>query len=223
MAKKLIIALLMLIVASPLLVFLPVFRIKSLEINENHCVSKDEILKKNKITGKSIVIFSAQNLENDLKNQFSCIKEVTVKKKFPSTLVITSQISEFLVKIESTSFALTQSGLVVEPVGQLPTAINIPQAATLSLGAELKDKKTLKALELASKLSRTDFSAASIRIVEDDLVVYPSQDFAVTFTAKKDLDNQIDSLQQVLARSKIDATKIAKIDLRFDRPVIVYK
>jgi len=44
----------------------------------------------------------------------------------------------------------------------------------------------------------------------------------VIFNSRQDQKRQLDSLQFILARSKMESKQIAKIDLRFDKPVIVY-
>ncbi len=79
-------------------------------------------------------------------------------------------------------------------------------------------------INLASQLSRSDFSVSSIRIIENQTVAaYNFQDAVALFSPNKSLALQVDSLQQVLAKAKIDATKIQKIDLRYDNPTIVFK
>lgn len=44
----------------------------------------------------------------------------------------------------------------------------------------------------------------------------------VIFNSQRDQQRQLDSLQFILARTKIDGKRPAKIDLRFDKPVLVY-
>jgi len=44
----------------------------------------------------------------------------------------------------------------------------------------------------------------------------------VMFSTIKDPDTQLDSLQLILSQSKIEGRKISRIDLRFDKPVVVY-
>jgi len=53
--------------------------------------------------------------------------------------------------------------------------------------------------------------------------VYNRESQAVIFTSEKNAGHQVDSLQLILSESKIDPSKIEKIDLRFAKPVITYK
>ncbi|KKS04034.1 MAG: hypothetical protein UU56_C0011G0028 [Candidatus Curtissbacteria bacterium GW2011_GWA2_41_24] len=57
----------------------------------------------------------------------------------------------------------------------------------------------------------------------DEVVIYNQQGQLAIFSSKKDKEVQVDSLQQVISKAKIESAKIAKIDLRFDKPVISYR
>jgi len=64
----------------------------------------------------------------------------------------------------------------------------------------------------------------NVRITgHDDVAIYNQQGQLAIFSSKKDKEEQVDSLQQVISKAKIDSAKIAKIDLRFDKPVLVFK
>ena len=66
--------------------------------------------------------------------------------------------------------------------------------------------------------------ATSIRILNPAMIsVYNRENKAVIFTSEKDANVQVDSLQLILSESKIDPSKIDKIDMRFVKPVITYK
>ena len=92
------------------------------------------------------------------------------------------------------------------------------------LYAQQTDQNLKYAALLANELAASDFQVASIRILDSQTIgIYNRQDTVAIFSLKKGAYNQLDSLQQVLAKSKIDATKIQKIDLRFDKPVVAFK
>lgn len=128
-------------------------------------------------------------------------------------------------KIEGTNFFATSDGLVVEDSQNknLPILF-LPYGMAVNLGERVSDKNIIFAVNLADGLSKTDFSAKNIRIIpNDNIAFYNQEDMVAIFSSAKDKDSQIDSLQQVLAKAKMDASKIAKIDLRFDKPIITYK
>ena len=85
------------------------------------------------------------------------------------------------------------------------------------------DQNIKYAAALAGELAASDFQVASIRILDNQTIgIYNIQGTVAIFSLKKDAQSQLNSLQQVLAKSRIDATKIQKIDLRFDKPVVAF-
>jgi len=202
------------------------FKVESLQIDQrDDCVKDEKIASALSIYGQSIFLTSEQKVSKIVKEEFSCAQEVEVIKKYPNTLVINVKIIEPAAIAEFGNYLLFADGTIRET----STKANIP---TLFLNAnnieELQSKIlseiTLKALKVASILAKSDFNAASIRILEESkIAVYSREDIVTIFSPEKSLEKQVSSLQQVLAESKIDATKIAKIDLSFDKVVIVYK
>lgn len=126
------------------------------------------------------------------------------------------QAQKTVLTIADSNIAVTQNGTTQEATPQdasLPRLyatdfkINVPFAAML-----------------AYELATSDFQVSNIRILDSETVsVYNPEDTVVIFTVKKDAKVQIDSLQKTLALAKMNATKIAKIDLRFDKPTITLK
>lgn len=45
----------------------------------------------------------------------------------------------------------------------------------------------------------------------------------ITMTGKKDFQKQISSLQRIIDRFTIEGKKISRLDLRFDRPIVVVR
>lgn len=151
------------------------------------------------------------------------IRQIDIKKDRVTDVKVESGLAA--AKIEGTNFFITSDGLVVEDSQNkgLPILF-LPYGMAVNLGKRVDSKLVIFAVNLADGLSKTDFLAKNIRIISDDnIVFYNQEDMVVVFSSGKDRDSQIDSLQQVLAKAKMDASKIAKIDLRFDKPIIVYK
>lgn len=45
----------------------------------------------------------------------------------------------------------------------------------------------------------------------------------IMFSAKKDIQTQVSSLQLILSRLKIEGKRFLRLDMRFDKPVIVFE
>lgn len=127
---------------------------------------------------------------------------------------------EEIVKIENTNLAIAVDGTISGSDKNLPQ-IFMPQNTAYSEGVKLDEPHILGALSIVKLLAKSDFLPTSIRFTSDtDLAVYNQQGQIALFSTQKQPQTQVDSLQQVLAKAKIDASKIAKIDLRFNLPVV---
>ena len=151
-------------------------------------------MEKYQVLGKNILIFKSARLNSDLKSDFSCIDQIKTNKVFPQKLKIEITTQSPVAKIKSSDLAVTKDGTVRQS-----TQANLP---TIFL----------------------PFTPQNIRIVDGgDVAVYDTTGVIALFLPTKDATLQVDSLQAILAHSKIDEAKIAKIDLRFDKPVILNK
>ena len=207
-----------------ILFFSPLFKVKSVEvIGAQECLNSDELKKDKSLIGQNLVLLSLANLNSEFITKYSCLEEVTAKKLYPSKLQIFVKSKLAVVKIDNSNFSLTLDGLVVDSQKSLaiPT-IFLPTNINAQKNQKITDAKIIFAINLIKALTKSDFVVASLRFVADTIVVYNREDAIAIFSPQKDLNRQVDSLQKVAATAKIDATKIAKIDLRFDKPVIVY-
>ena len=206
------------------ILFSPVFKINSIEFNAESCITDQKQLEKYQVLGKNILIFKSARLNSDLKSDFSCIDQIKTNKVFPQKLKIEITAQSPVAKIESSDLAVTKDGTVRQSTqANLPT-IFLPAGVQAAVGKRLVDTTTLFALDVAGQLRKSDFTPQNIRIVDGgDVAVYDTTGVIALFLPTKDATLQVDSLQAILAHSKIDEAKIAKIDLRFDKPVIVNK
>ena len=200
------------------------FKIENIEVAEGKgCV--DETAIKTQFKGKNIFTVSSKQAQETIANIYKCAKNVTVQKKYPSTLVVTVDVDRPLVKVGDKNIYITENGFVLEGQnqGNLPT-IFFDKEPELRPGGKIEDDTVLYSLSLISQIGKTDFVATSIRILNPAMIsVYNRESQAVIFTSEKDTSSQVDSLQLILSESKIDPSKIEKIDLRFAKPVITNK
>lgn len=206
--------------------FSPLLAVRNVHVSENQrCVNAESIENKIPIKSKNILLISTKQIAESAKQNFSCIESITIRRSFPFTVKIELISKQPVVKLNDSNIFITESGVLIENSGQE----NIP---TLYLGEDIrpKDKNqitnplVITALKIASLITKSDFAATNIRIIEgNSIAVYNQQESVAIFSSQKSVDGQVGSLQQVLALAKIGATKIAKIDLRYDKPVIVTK
>ena len=203
----------------------PLFKVQKIDISQNQNCLKTQNVHDALKNSKNLLFISKRKLENTLKSQFVCIGNIEVGKKFPSKLEIKITVKEPVVKIEGTMFMLTEDGQVTEGISQKDNPIIfLPPEIKVVLGQKISDPTAIFAIQATSKLLKSDFLPVNVRIVgNDEVAIYNQQGQLAVFSSKKGVDRQIDSLQQVISKAKIESAKIAKIDLRFDKPVISYR
>jgi len=219
MAKVLPVLVFLILVAS-FVFFFPVTKIKKVNLNEQYCLSAksaDEML-----IGRNFFGLDENKSKDKLKNKFICINEAKITKQFPSTVNVKITTKEPVAKIGDTNLFVAEDGNIIPGDKEKPT-LYLPSEIRSQLSSKITDETTLFALKLAALLIKTDYTVAAIRLTsEKDIAIYDHQGIIALFTNQKQANTQVDSLQQVLAMSKISSSKIAKIDLRFDKPVVQF-
>lgn len=203
----------------------PIFQIKTIKVApDQNCINSQQALSDSNSLGKNIFFINQIELLANLSKKYPCIKSLKVKKNYPTTLIFEVEVIRPVAKVENSNIALTEDGQALGFNNQtdLPT-LHLGRQPP-SPGEKINDELTLFALKVTAAIAKSDFAATSVRIIDENQVaLYARSDQVVIFSAKKDARYQVDSLQLVLSKAKIDGTKIAKIDLRFDKPVITYK
>ncbi len=222
MLRSLLIALALLIAAG--VIFKYAFTVREVNLEDKEaCLSRDSV--RNQYIGKNLLTVNAQKEEKAQKQKNSCVEGITVTRKFPGTLQISVKSKLPVAKIDGTDLLSTADGLVIKK----QITANIP-TIYLSNAKELKENSTITepaakfALEISSNLLKSDYTPASVRIMGGgDIAVYSTGGIIALFTTRKAASQQVDSLQSIMTKAKIDASKIEKLDLRFDKPTVVFK
>lgn len=220
--KKIFISLFLVLILSIGLYF--TFQVKNAKFQGNsNCL--DESALQNKVNNKNIILLNTKKLKEEILKQSTCIENLAISKKYPNTIIFLVSEKEAIAKIDSSQYSVTESGLIIDESSSMQKPkIFLPQGAQITLGQIIQDPAVLYALKLVKYLEKSDFMAANVRITEQgDIAIYSRQEAVAVFTKERSPESQVDSLQSIIAKAKIDPSKIAKIDLRFDKPVLVYK
>lgn len=191
---------------------------------DESCLSRAKLESYN-LDKKNLLILNTNKLSKNLKTDFSCIDQVEIIKDLPDSLIINFSANPDLVKIEGTNLIIQKDGKTKEKVNEvnLPT-IFLPSQSSYQKEQTVQDPIILAALEIVQFLTKSDFTLQNIRFTEgNDIAIYDTRGTVALFSPTKEASSQVDSLQSILSKAKINELKIAKIDLRFDKPVIVNK
>ncbi len=106
-------------------------------------------------------------------------------------------------------------------VVKLQKPLYISPLAQIQYVQEDQNGKIYAALQEGLKKGQIDY--ISIDMADDSYVVTLSQGGKVTFSSQKDIMTQIASLQYILSHLTMEGRQFSKLDLRFDKPVMVLK
>lgn len=143
-------------------------------------------------------------------------KDAQVKKIFPDSLIIIFPQKEpvAVLKIENSLFVVDENGKILNEV----SAEGLPVIKEASGEIVGWITQLVKELKLRTFRPMTVSALGPISIV-----IFFEDGLEVIFSNKKDQITQLDSLQLIFARAKIEGKKMAKIDLRFNKPVVIYE
>lgn len=123
---------------------------------------------------------------------------------------------------EGASLVVDKGGLVFATTS---AGSNLPEIfmvnIQLSLGQRISKETVTSVLEIIDKLKELQLSIDKA-IVQRNYLIIKSGGIKVFFNLEKNVDQTIASLQLLLQKSKIDSSSFESIDLRFDKPVVVY-
>lgn len=74
---------------------------------------------------------------------------------------------------------------------------------------------------IRDRLKNSDFQVETIESKDETYIIKLANNVEVVFSAKKDLNEQISSLQFIHQRLTMEGSRFSRLDLRFDKPVIV--
>lgn len=202
------------------------FTVRTIDVTgDENCLNKENIQSKSDLLGKNIFLINGPQVEQNLKKENSCLQSLSLIRKLPSKLAVEVKAKVPVAKIDGTDLLATAGGEVIKQqvATNIPT-IYLPGNVKVGQGTKFENSDILAALGITAALLKSDFTPASVRIVgPEDIAVYSTNETVALFTTRMPISGQVDSLQSIMTKAKIDAAKIAKLDLRFDKPIIVFK
>ncbi len=220
----------------------------SCNLDDNSCPLEIENRVSNLSLRKNIIFLPKEEIKESLKEDFPQIHLIEIRRRIPQTLnfnltsrklmaalaVELSLIEEATesAEIKSPEFNLSgifylvdQQGVVLEKGNEsknLPLIL-LDYDPSFEFGDQVEKEEILKTLDvlLGLRLRLIDPKITKIISIRE-VRVWLENDLLCLFNLTKDIDEQLDSLQLISSRAKIEGKQITRIDLRFDKPVIAY-
>lgn len=189
-------------------------------IKKNHCVKDASVVKSlpNKIEIKINQRIPAARIithSNQIKKIDFDLIEATASSASAQTDLA------FNISTSGASFLVDKNGILFAEDSQLNNVLNIHYANNdLKLGDSIGEGIIPGVLSVLEKFKVEGVKVDEIRLIGRDLLL--TGDINVYFALDSDLSKQIVSLQLILKGSKIDSKKMERVDLRYNKPVVIY-
>lgn len=132
--------------------------------------------------------------------------------------------------LSSLAFLADEEGVIFKEGEESSLPFVLLPEPELKIGQKLDGELFAKLAQIFNKLRELNFGtlqtgnlndvALSAKVVDGAVLIHDEE--KVVLSLQKDLLRQLASLQLILEKAKIDGDVIEMIDLRFDKPVVVY-
>lgn len=207
-----------------------VFNISGTEIEgANTYVSKTDLeeLIKARSYGANLITFNTQKLRKTLLNDFQGAREISVSKKYPSSLKIKVWEREPRALVygndQSKLYLVDSEGYVLGRVSEKTT--NLPKIfydGEIAVGFFLNKELMSVYFELINAADIEKISASSVSIYSEYLVMYVEDSIEVLIGKSKDKSESIRILSNLLEQLKTEGKSAKRVDLRYDKVVVSY-
>ncbi|KKP70268.1 hypothetical protein A2X44_00995 [candidate division CPR3 bacterium GWF2_35_18] len=173
----------------------------------------------------SLFTFPQDSETRRILDKLPALEEFRITKKFPQELkvVYKERKQAAIVKAKNGSFVLDQKGYVFALTNdQIKAPLFEDLETEWQIGRSINSEKVAFAISTVSRFNKLNLHPTNFLFSgENDLVVKTDTNLEIIFSSFKDVDLQIAVLDVVLKNAKIEGKTFEKIDLRFDRPVVV--
>ncbi len=200
--------------------------IKNIEVTTDYDIKSNPQLLKilEGVKGQNLLSLDSDKLAQTIIKQDIKIKDAEVQKKIPGTLLIYIQKRQALAVIpfQGDFFLVDKDGLILSQEKETP---NLP-VVTLNLGLQnLKvgssiDSKEKSIFHILDSLKGKE-KVVSL-LVGEDLELQLEGGTLVFLPRNDESQAEINSLQILMTRFRIEGRLPLKIDLRFDKPVVTF-
>lgn len=186
--------------------------------------------------GKNFFVFPAGEAEEKMMAAFPGIEEATISKIFPDQIKMVVSLRKPVAAIayqedfKQEIATFSAEFLIVDERGiifqKTASPLGLPVILTdylkrKDLGQEIDYHPVCQSIELVILLSKLGLKPESVRVSGQEIQLQLGESLEVFFSSEKEASIQVGSLQLILSRTKIEGKRLERVDLRFDKPVII--
>jgi len=196
--------------------------------------------------GKNLIFLKKKEISKKFLNDHHIVKNLKIKKVLPNKLVFELEkrkevaVLGFELRLEEKEttpsgkpifettkdfYLVDEEGIVIKKENDsLLPLILLSEELNLNIGERVPQQQIIEAIKFLTTLRLNLLEPKVAKITPPySLTVWLKDGEEAIFSLKKEIQIQVDSLQFILSRSKIEGRGIKKIDLRFDKPVVNYE
>ncbi len=178
------------------------------------------------------LVFLSENVTQELilKNN-PYVKTVALTKEYPDTVILTLSLNRprAYLKVQDGYYLLTDKAYILEKSREIKSTKlpvityyqNVP-FATNQAGQQLMAKDIQDSLFFLNKLQSMKVSINSIDIAGFHMLGLYTENQKYFFSSEKDINTQKYQLEAAISEFNVSGKKIKSLDLRFDKPVVVF-
>lgn len=179
------------------------------------------------LTNHSLLTLDLAMLRDQIYAVYPQVSRIDIQSRFPQELHVNIHTKANAAALktgpETTALVVASDNTITEltdqPNPDYPVIL-YAQAEKFAVGETITDQAALFSLSLASTLKEGFISFSQVKIQDPETItVQLDEGFTAVFSSALDVSRQVNTLQLILSKAKIDQTTPI-IDLRFKQPVL---
>jgi hypothetical protein len=179
---------------------------------------------------KNLLLVSPDDVKKIILTENPTIRSVAVQKAFPNTLIITVESQPFIAIFEMNSgyVYLSENGKIIQKSKEKKEDIPLIKYyqkmnyASYNPGESLEYNDILTALHFLKTATEVGLQTDTVDINGFDMLLFSVGDKKLFFTTEKKKETQDYELRQIIKQFKIEGRDFKSLDLRFEKPIIVF-
>lgn len=177
--------------------------------------------------GKDFIFFPKSTIIQQINSEHPEIDKIEAVRVLPWVLAFKLTVSQAQAVVKGEKYFLVNIEGVVLKIsdrpGDLPVIL-MDLVKNVGVGEKFDRKEVVLTIGILSDLGTRELHPTMAKIISPQQVnIWLNNGTLVAVSLKKEANIQLDSLQVILSRVKIEGKALGKIDLRFDKPVITYE
>lgn len=201
-------------------------KIKSVIVNNIN--SKSSLQGLSLLNDMNMLFLDENDIEKQLYKSNSYIKTISIKKQYPSTLILAVAMHVPLAQFEVSEgyFVLSKNARILKKAKSTSASLPIIRYYQklsyngYNAGDTIEFKDIKASLQFLEKAKNLGLAINSIDIRGFNMIALNTKDEKMLFTLEKSIKDQLYQFEQVVKQFKVQGKEFKVIDFRFDRVIV---